>query len=164
MSSLGSVTDQRIRKPCARGQIPNLTTTSGSSSDPGAPVPSPDGGCGALPPLPNSGRFVAGLHSQPALNKHIGIAYAKWSILKGGRRRVFRSVDTQMGILLFETTAPVGQRCSNVITGDTLQISGPVIAIHVKEQQSNQDLLFKGYIDLFFFLKYCCCGPFFLCP
>lgn len=58
-------------------------------------------------------------------------------------------MDTQPGIILFKMIAPIRQQCSNVITGDTLQISDSVIAIHVKERQSNQDLLLKDYIDFF---------------
>lgn len=58
-------------------------------------------------------------------------------------------MDTQLGILLFKMIAPIRQQCSNEITEDPLQFSGPVITIHVKEQQSNQDLRLKGYIDFF---------------
>lgn len=73
------------------------------------------------------------------------------------------NVDAQLGVILSKTTAPVRQRCGNAITGDTSQISDPVIAVHVKEQQSNQDLLLKGYIDYFFF-KYSCYESRFACP
>lgn len=63
---------------------------------------------------------------------------------------IFRSVVTQLGIILFKMIAPIRRQRRSVITVDTSHISGPVIAIHAKEQQSNQDLLLKGYIDFFF--------------